>query len=1378
MPRLPIQYGDYAEWQREWLRSGEMQSQLEYWQQQLKGELPVLELPTDHPRPPVATLRGGRRRFTIAPSVAARLKTFCRAEGVTLFMASLAAFTVLLRRYSGQDDVIIGSLTANRSRVETEGLIGIFINAVPLRPDLSGDPTFRELVQRVRETAIGAYAHQDIPFERLVEALHPERDPARAPVYQAMLNVDSGGARTLMLPGLVSEDLLVPHDAALLDLTMVIRERPEGMTGSLEYNADLFEEATVERMLDSFQVLLAGALECPDTKVSELPILTAEDRQRILVEWNRTDRPYPRESGFAALFEAQAARTPDRIAAAFRDETITYRLLNERANRAARLLRRRGTGKDRIVGLLFDRGLDFLTAILSVFKAGGAYLPLDPAHPVERIRDIVVRSGLETVLTSARLQLLASEASAGIQNPPAAILFDESTGKGESAENPPPAAGPENLAYVIFTSGSTGAPKGAMIEHRGMVNHLYAKIADLELSAADTVAQTASQCFDISVWQFLAPLLVGGRVVVLDDETAHDPARLLDGLEREGVSIAEVVPSLLQAMLESEATSGTRRLPALRWMIATGEALSGGLAREWLRVHAGIPLLNAYGPTECSDDVTHHAISVAPPESAATVPIGRPIANTRLYVLDEGRAPVPVQVAGELFVGGDGVGRGYLNDADRTAEAFVADPFASAGPARLYRTGDLVRYAADGTIQFVGRIDHQVKLRGYRIELGEIESALSACAGVARAVCLVRDDGPPGKRLVAYVVAEPGVTLDLADVRTSLKRTLPEYMLPSAFVVLEALPLTPNGKLDRRRLPAPDRTGEEPAATVEPRGPVEELLAGIWESLLGVERVGAFDDFFELGGHSLLATQVLARVRADLRVDVPLRAIFEEPTLAGLAKRIEAERGSNSTADVPLVPCERGETVPLSFAQQRLWFFDQIVPGSSAYNIRRSVRIRGPLHLSAFREALQVVSDRHDVLRTRFESVDGRPVARIDERLPVELRVADLRAVSAEEREQAALREAAEEVEKPFDLARAPLFRAALLRLGEEESIFVLTIHHIVSDLWSVGIFLKELAAAYESLLAGRRPDLPELPIQYSDYAAWQPRALTPSLLGEQLEYWKRQLANAPEILSLPLDHPRPVARSFSGARRSISLPPDVTASLKVLSRRASATLYMTLLGGFAALLHSFSGEEDIVIGSPVAGRIRVETERLIGFFLNTLVLRVDLSGDPSFRELLGRVRETALGAYAHQDLPFERLVDELRPSRTLAHNPLFQVWLVLQNAPGEGLHLPEASVEGVDVPIRTARHDLQITFWETGAGLQGLVDYSTDLFEDSTVAGMVEDFISLLGVISERPDTRLSALTETRRESRKLREQREQEEVERSSREILKTVRRRAIVG
>ncbi|HYT33362.1 MAG TPA: amino acid adenylation domain-containing protein, partial [Thermoanaerobaculia bacterium] len=879
LSRLPIQYADYAQWQQEWLQSDEMREQLAYWQGQFRGELPVLELPIDRPRPAIQTLRGARREFVIPPAVQQSLKTFCREEGVTLFMALLGVFDVLLQRYTGQSDIVVGSLTANRSRVETEGLIGIFINALAIRTDLSGDPTFRELLGRVREAALGAYAHQDLPFEKLVETLHPDRDLSRSPLYQVMLNLDTGPARTLRLPGLVAENLKVPYEIALLDLTLFIRDRDEGLIALLEYNADLFEAATIERMVDSLQTLLQGVVAFPDAKLSTISAIPETERRRLLVEWNQTEREYPRDLCFHQLFERQVERTPDAVAVVFRGETVTYRELNVRANRLARLLAREGVGPDRIVGLLLERGIDLLTAILAVFKSGGAYLPLDPGHPVARIGEIVARSGLRVALTSAALEPLLSEAANGraVGAPPRILVLDRSTGEGERGEDLSSEARPRSLAYVIFTSGSTGAPKGAMIEHRGMVNHLFAKIGDLELTGSDTVAQTASQCFDISVWQFLAALLVGGRVVVLGDEVAHDPGRLLGSIEREAISIVEVVPSVLRAMLEIGADAPP--LSRLRWMIATGEALPAALAREWLQRYPGVPMLNAYGPTECSDDVTHHRIRVPPPPDAANVPIGRPIANTRLYVLDASLSPVPVGVAGELCVGGDGVGRGYLNDPGRTADVFVPDPWAVSDGAHLYTTGDLARFRSDGAIEFLGRIDHQVKVRGFRIELGEIESALSACPGIVQAVCLARDDGAGDKRLVAYVVPEPGLDPSVNEIRASLKRTLPDYMVPAAFVVLESLPLTANGKLDRRRLPVPEKSHGAAAEQIAPRTPVEELLAGIWCQVLGLERVGIFDDFFDLGGHSLLVTQVVARVRATFEAELPLRAVFERPTV-------------------------------------------------------------------------------------------------------------------------------------------------------------------------------------------------------------------------------------------------------------------------------------------------------------------------------------------------------------------------------------------------------------------------------------------------------------------------------------------------------------------
>ncbi|HVS00465.1 MAG TPA: amino acid adenylation domain-containing protein, partial [Thermoanaerobaculia bacterium] len=868
----------------------------------------------------------------------------------------------------------------------------------------------------------------------------------------------------------------------------------------------------------------------------------------------------------------------------------------------------------------------------------------------------------------------------------------------ESGERlPDGCAGVLQLAYMIYTSGSTGRPKGAMVSHRSICNRLFWMQSAYRLAAADTVLQKTPLSFDVSVWELFWPLLTGARLVVARPGGHRDGAYLVDLIARERVTILHFVPSMLQAFLEEP---NLARCRSLRKVVVSGEALGTHLAERFF-AQLPVDLENLYGPTEAAVDVT--VWGCRPGFVRVPVPIGRPIANTAIHVLDPGGRTLPVGVSGELYIGGINVGRGYLARPDLTAEKFVPDPFGEPGT-RLYRTGDLARFAADGVVEFLGRLDSQVKIRGFRIELGDVEATLSALPGVLEAVVLAREDAPGDRRLVAYVTGD--VTPDA--LRRSLRERLPQYMVPAAFVTLAALPLTPNGKVDRKALPAPEwqNAGESYLA---PRTPVEEVLAGIWAEVLGLEQVGAADHFFDLGGHSLLATQVISRLRGAFGIEIPLRDLFEAPALAALAARVEAARYAvtgRPTAP-PLVPVRRHEDIPLSFAQQRLWFIDQLEPGTPLYNIPVALRVEGPLDSGVLALCLGEIVRRHEALRTVFAAPQGSPVQVIRAPFPFELAMVDLSELPESRRETLASALAGEEASRPFDLARGPLLRGLLLRLGGDDHVAALTMHHIVSDGWSMGILVREVTALYAAFTEGRPSPLPELPVQYADFAAWQRSWLHGEALESEIAFWRRQLAGLPPRLELPTDRPRPAAQSFRGASRPVHLPAELTRQAQILGRREGATLFMVLLAAFQALLARYSGQQDLAVGTPGAGRSRVEIEGLIGFFVNTLVLRGDLSGEPSFRGLLGRVRETTLAAHTHQDVPFERLVQELSPERNPAHTPLFQAMLVLQNAPAERLAIRDLRLRPVDVATATAKFDLTLSLVEQDGELRGAVEYA-----------------------------------------------------------------------
>ena len=1409
LPALPIQYADFAAWQREWLRGDVLEEQFAYWKQQLGGGLPILELPADRPRPALQTYNGASLSFPLSPALSQSLKALCKAEGVTLFMTLLAAFKVMLYRYTGQEDVIVGTPIANRHRQELEGLIGFFVNTLAMRTDLSGDPTFRELLRRVRETALGAYGHQDLPFEYLVEQLQPERNLSHSPLVQVVFVLQNTPERKAELPGLLVTPLKYEAETAKFDLTLYFDELGSELQGTFEYNTDLFDADTIKRMAGHLRTLLEGVVADPSRRISELPLLTEAERRRLLLEWNDTRADYPRDLCAHQLFEAQAERTPDAVAVALEDERLTYRELNARANRLAHHLRSLGVGAGDVVGVLMERSLEMVVGIIGALKAGAACLPLDPSYPSERLAFMLKDAGAAVVLSQQRLASKLPETGASV------VCLDadwEEIARG-SDENPRTPATPESQVYVIYTSGSTGRPKGVCMPHRALVNLVGWHLASPAKSAR--TLQFASLNFDVSFQEIFSTLAAGACLLLVRDSVRVDIPALGRFIERNRVERFHSPVVVLQKLAE-EFCDKPQALLSLREMMVGGEQLqiTDAVVKLFARLK-NCTLYNHYGPSE-THVVTSFRLPDEPSAWPALPPLGRPVANTEIYLLDSRLRPVPVGVPGELYIGGACLAHGYLNRSALTAERFIPHPFNREPGARLYKTGDLARYLKDGEIEFIGRNDFQVKIRGMRIELGEIEVTLRQHEGVRDCVVTVRQDAPGGeKRLAAYVIAHPDQVVEARQLRDYLRGRLPEHMLPSAFVLLEAFPLTTSGKIDRLALPAPERNLETGDGYVAPRGALEEVLSTIFSEVLQLERVGVRDNFFDLGGHSLLATQIASRVREAFRVEVALRKIFETPTVEGLAQslledegeRIErtaelllqlsslsdeeaesldhgVDKGASEAEDAirasdtierrreppaekwvspETPPREEGaagaagegvseavgkraaraaRTAPLSFAQQRLWFLDQYEPENILYNIPAAIRLKGPLNIAALERSLNEILRRHEALRTTFAVAHDRPVQVVNEARDFRLTVIELRDSSPEEREATAARLAAEEARRPFNLTEGPLLRVKLLRLAQNDQVLLVTMHHIVSDGWSIKVLIRELGTLYEAYASGREAALPALPIQYADFAAWQREWLRGDVLEEQLAYWRRQLASSPPLLELPTDRPRPTFKTFHGADVPLTLSKKLSGEIAQLSRREGATLFMTLLAAFSALLYRYTNQEDILVGTPIANRNRAETESLIGFFVNTLVLRSRVTDGMSFGELLRQTREAALEAYAHQDLPFEKLVEELQPERTLSHSPIFQVMFHLQNAVTEGLSLSGLSMSLLEVETQTAKFDLSLAMAESKQGLAGRLTYNTDLFEAATVERMAAHFTRLLEAAVSNPEEQLSRLS------------------------------------
>ncbi|NJL41114.1 MAG: amino acid adenylation domain-containing protein [Leptolyngbyaceae cyanobacterium SM1_4_3] len=1189
----------------------------------------------------------------------------------------------------------------------------------------------------------------------------------------------------LVLPGLVLSPVELETRTARFGLELYVWkcsdnfrnlwgkgwQQSDGLRGVLVYNTDLFDSTTIASLRYHFHTLLEGMVANPETPLSALPLLTDQSQQELLQRWHSKSSSYPANVCIQELFEAQVRQQPDAIALRFNGQLFTYQTLNQGSNQLARYLQRRGIRVEMRVGIGLERGVEAIAAMLAILKAGAAYVPLDPSYPPERLHFMVEDAGISIVLTQADWAESFQTNSVTV----VCLEQDWNAIAQESDENLSTACTSDQLAYVIYTSGSTGTPKGVMVPHRA-VNRLVCETNYVQIKAGDRIAQVANLAFDAATFEIWGALLNGGQLIGIDRETTLSPPDFVSQLQQQNIDILFLTTALLNQTV-SQIPAGFR---SLKYLLFGGEMVNVERVRSLVQQGKPQHLIHVYGPTENTTFSTWHEIA-AVPENATTIPIGQAIANTQVYLLDAHLKPVPAGVWGEIYLGGDGLALGYLNRPEMTAERFMTVKFprpdAPPQQKRLYKTGDRALYRADGNLEFLGRTDHQIKLRGFRVELGEVEMAIAHHSAVQTAVVIVREqDGSQDRQLVAYVVPKGTGKLAERELRSFLKQTLPDYMVPAAFVVMDALPLTPNGKVDQKALPPPDLTviGEAP---VSPTTSLEASLVELWTQLLG-RPAGIHDHFFELGGHSLLATQLVSRIRDRFQVELPLRNVFETPTIAQLAQKIEslkhpilegqefanreaelvssgnerneraAGKGQQTGEEASLLPSSPSP-IPLSFAQQRLWFLYQLTPNSPFYNVPAAIRVTGRLDRPALERSLREIVRRHAALRTTFTTLNGQPVQVVTHG-NVELSVVSLHTVASGERERISQQLAKIEAQRPFNLATDPPLRMTLLQFDSAEAVLLLTLHHIVADGWSLGVFLRELGYLYSAWVEGRSPTLPPLPVQYTDFANWQRHWLQGEVLEKQLTYWRKKLHHL-SVIELPQDRPRPAVQTYQGATCSLQISPALTQALETLSQQSGVSLFMTLLAAFQTLLYRYTGQEDVAIGSPIANRHRSEWEGLIGFFVNSLVLRSDLSGNPSFRELLEQVRTVALEAYEHQDLPFEKLVEELDPDRDLSRNPLFQVAFALQNAPMQPLELPGLKLEPAPLESGSTRFDLEVHLWEPNhglrsvwqsqAGLSGFIVYSTDLFERDRIQRLVGHFQTLLEGIVANPDARLLEL-------------------------------------
>ena len=1330
LPRLPIQYADYAHWQHQYLAGEVGAEQLDYWKRQLADAPLLLDLPTDFPRNNSDTsFQSGIVSLKIDCKTTKKLKALSRRGQTTLFVTILTAFAVLLYRYSNQEDIVIGTGVANRNPAITEKLIGLFVNILALRVQMPDNPSFLTLLERVQQTALDAHAYANIPFLHLAEKLQIKSIKNYKPVFQVLFVLQNVTQETLTFPDMETErlDFAKPTAGATFDLTLSLRENNEGLVGTLEYDTNLFAATTIEQMADHFLRLVGGIAENPEIAIADVPLLSTQEREQLLFDWNKTETDYPRQSCIHQLFETQVENTPDVVALVFGEETLTYSELNEQANQLAHYLQTAGVGVESLVGVCLERSPKFIISILAILKAGGAYLPLDPTYPSERLTFMVEDAGIQVIVieTSLSDNIPQLEHSVNLNTQGKTIA----TYPKENINAPTRAT---SLAYVMYTSGSTGKPKGVCVTHRNTVR-LVKNTNYASFKPDDVFLQLASISFDAATLEIWGSLLNGARLVIYPE---RQPSLTALGviLRQHQVTILWLTAGLFHLMVDE----GLENLQSLRLLMAGGDVLSVTHVEKYCREFPSCQLINGYGPTENTTFTCCYPIDGSTLGSGTigkSIPIGRPIANTRAYILDSQKQLVPIGLVGELYTGGDGVARGYLNRPELNAERFIPSPFVEGD--RLYKTGDQVRYLADGRIEFLGRVDHQVKIRGFRIELREIEAVLSQHPDVKQALAIVHKNSLGDKSLVVYTTGREN-----GEVKEFLQQKLPDYMQPNTIVWLEEFPLTANGKVDRRALPIPDMEAERKTEFVVPRTPTETVIAKIITEVLGVERVGINDNFLALGGHSLLAIKVIDRLREKLGVDLLVRSLFESPTVAELAEIIAKSEQTTKTDIIPVVSdfsATVGQPLSLSFAQSRLWFLNRLETAPNAtYNVSIALEISGVMDIAALERSLEEIIRRHAILRSRIEIVNGIPHQVI---FPAKKFQLNPQAIENRplERQRFLQERATAEAETPFDLEKDEPMRVSLWQWSRENYAFFLTLHHIVSDGWSVELLFQELSTLYAAFANGKDSPLPELPIQYHDYAVWQRQRLKKTIIETELNYWKHQLTGISSPISLPTDRPRPPVQTFRGERVYFQLDGKLSQQLQTLAHANNSTLFITLLATFVVLLSRYSSQDDIPIGTPVSNRNR-QTESLIGFFVNTMVLRTPIEGNASFQDLLGRLRQIALDAYSHQDIPFEKVVEALQPERSPSYTPLFQVMFTLEKAPTYG-NFPGLTIAPIEWENKTAKFDLTLSIVEEEEGLSGNWEYNRDLFDSETIARMNLCWQTLLAGIVSNPEMSVEQL-------------------------------------
>ncbi|MDA9400727.1 non-ribosomal peptide synthetase [Bradyrhizobium sp. CCBAU 45389] len=1352
LPSPAFQYRDFALWQQGWAQTPAAKEQLDYWRAQLDG-VTTLPLRTDRSRPEVWSGHGARHYFEFSKILSGSVRALSQAQGVTPFMTLLAAFQCLLFRHTGHEDVATGSLIANRNQIESERLIGLFANTLILRNDFGGDPSFGEMLRRVRQVTLDAYRNQDLAIEEVLRALQVARRTDGNPLFRIMFILQNASIEAARFPGLSTRRLEVDPKVARFDITLELVEADGRFTGFFEYATDLFDAATIEGMAAQFKTLLKAVIADPEQRISRLPLLTEAGRRQLLAKGHGVPANFATRGNLCERFERQAKKTPNAIAVSDGGASLSYRELARRSQAIARWLLREGVGPETVVALLAERGPDLLAAMIAVQRVGAAFLNLDPDQPTARLATILGSSCARVLLTGRAQSTMVEALLEPLVERIQVAEIDDTIAPGATKPARAARRAASSLAYLIYTSGSSGAPKGVMIEQRGLSNHLASLIAELKLSPRDVIAQTAPQSFVISVWQFLAGPMVGARVHVCGTATVQDPILLAREIEREDITVLEIVPSLVRVILDHMDEAQVRRAFAkLRLLISTGEPLPVDLCRAWFARCPKVPLINAYGASECSDDVSLHRLTRAPAIATGNVPVGAPLPNTQLYVLDANLQPQPVGVTGELCIGGAGVGRFYVNDPAQSRQRFLPDPFSRQAGGRLYRTGDLARRRADGTIECLGRADHQVKVRGYRIELKEIETTLADHPDVRAGIVEPRREAGGDVRLIAHIVATPDSRVSASELREFLKSRLPGHAIPSAFLFLDRMPLNAHGKIDRSALLAPALPETtDPDAAVPARRFTEKVLSDIWSDLLKVESLGVTDNFFDLGGHSLLAGQAMARVARALGVSLPIKTIFEAPTVEELARRVDeavAAKSHKPAASVSRL-VESGPPT-LSIAQDQMIRIEQNLPGLPLFNLPFAFRLAGPLDPAILGQAFGDIVRRHESLRTGFGWNGEEPVSRIATPselgpvLTVEL-IGDGRVHNNKRRKALELRKIdlliEQETYTPFDIARPPLLRARLLRLHADDHVLLLTMHHAIADGWSIGVLFEELSSRYAALAGHPAAPLLRPPPAFSDVARWQRWWCGTDAARRQAADWTEKLRGAAPIFQ------GEASSGVSTGRHPLGLEPDLIARLTAFAGQHNGTLFMCLLTGLKALLLARTGRTDISVATAMANRAQPDTDRIVGPFENTVIVRTTITPDLSFAQALSRVRQSVLDAHARQELPFNMLADHLE-REGIDPAALLQVYFTLQNPLLQPFDLPEIAVQSIGNVAREGQPVLPIDqTWlslmlkERPTGITGSCNYKRDLLDGGTVRTWMANLVALLEAAVDQPGTPLGQL-------------------------------------